>query len=86
MLSTNAGEDSFKNSELGVWRKDDLKRIDQSLKQKWCCSQIEEDFGEGDLGEGDVMDWYEEDEMVGGDQQRGGEAYKLKVRRGHRSF
>ena len=36
-----------------------MKRIDQSLKQKLDCSQIEEHFGEGY-----VMDWYEDDEMV----------------------
>ena len=36
-----------------------MKRIDQSLKQKLDCSQVEEHFGEGD-----VMDWYEDDEMV----------------------
>ena len=57
--STTAGEDSLKKSELGVGRKDELKRIDQSLKQKWVCHQIEEYFGEGE-----VTDWYEDDEMV----------------------
>ena len=31
-LSANAGEDSFKKSELGSGRKDDLKRIGQSFK------------------------------------------------------
>ena len=50
--STNAGEDSFGKSGLGIGRKD-------VLKQKWDCSQIEEDFGEGD-----VLDWYEDDEIV----------------------
>ena len=54
-FSTLAGEDYF----IGVGWKDYLKRIDQSLKKKWGCSQIEEDFGEGG-----VMDWYEDDEMT----------------------
>ena len=36
-----------------------LKGIEQSLKQKWYCSQVEKDFGEGD-----VMDWYQDDEMM----------------------
>ena len=58
-LSTNAGEDSFKKYEIGVGRRDDLKAIDQSLKQKWDCSQVEEDSGEGY-----VMDWSEDDEVV----------------------
>ena len=31
VLSTNAGEHSFRKSEIGVGRKDDLKIIDQSL-------------------------------------------------------
>ena len=71
LLNTNAGEDSFKKSVLGVGRKVDLKRLDQCLKQKWDCSHIEEESGEGD-----GMDWYEDDEMVrhwGRDQRRGGE-------------
>ena len=41
-----------------------------SLKQKWNCSRIEEDFGEGD-----GLDWYEDDEMVRRweDTSKGGE-------------
>ena len=58
-LSTHAGEDSLRKSELGIGRKDDLKGIEQSLKQKWDSSQIE-----GDFGDGDVVDWYEDDEMM----------------------
>ena len=92
-LHTNAGEDSFKKSEIGVGRKDDLKRFDQSFKQKLDCSQVEDHFGEGD-----VMNWYEDDEIVrqwdvirkrrrrlqrGRCKER---AYKLKVRTGHPSF
>ena len=34
LLNTNAGEDSFKKSVLGVGRKVDLKRLDQCLKQR----------------------------------------------------
>ena len=52
-----------------------MKRIDQSLKQKWGCFRIEEDFGEGG-----VMDWYEDDEMtLGRDQKRGGEDCEGKM-------
>ena len=41
-----------------------MKRIDQRLKQKWDCSQIEED-----IGDGDVFNWYDGDKMVGQRQE-----------------
>ena len=55
--STNDGEVPFNNSVLDVERKDEWKGIEQRLKQKWGCSQIEDSFAERD-----VMDWYEDDE------------------------
>ena len=52
-LGTNAGKELFKKSGLGLGRKVDLRSIEQSVEQKW------------DFGEGAVMEWYEDDEMVG---------------------
>ena len=35
-----------------------MEKIDQRMRQKWDCSQIEDS-----VEEGDVMDWHEHDEM-----------------------
>ena len=39
--------DTVGGDEWKVGRKDDWNGIEQSLKQMWDCSQIEEDVGEG---------------------------------------
>ena len=51
ILSVNLGSELVRND----W----LKGAMSSLKHKWDCSQVEDDFGEGD-----VMDWYGDDEMM----------------------
>ena len=57
--SINVKEDSIKHAELGVERKDERKGIEQRVRQTWECSHIEDS-----LGEGDVTDWCEDDEMM----------------------
>ena len=53
---TEDGEGLFSRSGLGAGRKDWLDGAVSCLKHKWDCSQVEDD-----VGEGDGMDWSEED-------------------------
>ena len=57
--NTDAGEDPFSKSELGVGQKDGLEGTASGWKGKWDCTQAEDDFDEGD-----VMYWLEDDEMM----------------------
>ena len=45
-------------SSSAEWRETRRKKPIKRVRQKWDCPQIEDSFEEGD-----VMDWYEDDEI-----------------------
>ena len=75
----NVEYESTRSAEFGGMRKDEGKEAEQRVRQKWIALRLKTVFEEGD-----VMDWYEDEEMMGQCEEVSEEVEKIvKKTEGH---